>query len=371
MLKPKSPRRRKSPIKETQDGVSSRFIAPVKSLPDIKETPKVPKDRHSGHWVEQKFKIHEPIKVEGQLSLFERLSPSVAGEVRKYEIKYDGVKLTPQEDRLVSALYSLLRKNSENKDLNSEKFYKGNYEENLASIRWGETFEKPAALRIVPAELYKAYLGNENYSGKEIEDINRTLKALEAKRFLITYDRTRKIRTERNTTENRTDRIETTMPLIQVMKYTRDLTDHEKARLDRGEMSGRKDRGELIIALNPILTDQIQSKYVEYPSDINLRTVIAAGGHPKMVTQAINNLRDWLFFMRSNKLGEVQLNADKLPRLLKLDNYVQQGRKKLVRARIEEAIQACKNLRLILDVKETYGAEGQLKYIFILNPDFE
>ena len=37
-----------------------------------------------------------------------------------------------------------------------------------------------------------------------------------------------------------------------------------------------------IIALHPILTDQIRTKYVEFPKDIEKRTAIAAGGHQKV-----------------------------------------------------------------------------------------
>lgn len=328
----------------------------------------IPTVRQAGHFVDQKLKYNDPTKNKLQQSLFDILDPNTIGEVEKEEIKYEGIKLTASEDRLLNAIYSLLKDKSENKDSESENFYKGNYEGK--ELSYGNDNVKPAHIRVIPAELYKAYLGNEDYSGKEIKDINKTLEALAEKRFLMKYDRTRLVQVGRKT-EARTDRIEMFKRLIEIVKYTRDLTDSELARLDKGDDRIRQAKGELIIALNPILTDQINTKWVEYPSDINRRTILAAGGDHRSVTQAIITLRDLALRALSSKRYRLEYNAERLPYVLKLDKYVDQGRKKLITETIEKAIQACKNLNLILEVKEAKGAEGQVKYVFDLNRDFE
>lgn len=349
----------------TEAGTIGRFK--VTPSPISEPSPKVPKVRQAGHLVDQKLKYNYPVK--DQPSLFDLLDPNTIGEVEKVEVKYEGIRLTASEDRLLTALYSLLKDKSESKDADSKKFYAGNYETTEVVPFGGENVKRPH-LRIVPAELYKAYLGNEDYSGQEIKDINKTLSSLAEKRFLMTYDRVRTVQVGKRT-ENRTDRIEMFKRLIEIVRYTRDLTDAELAKLDNGDERIRQAKGELIIALNPILTDQINSKYVEYPQDMNRRTVIAAGGHPSNVTQAINTLRDYMLRELSAKRYECQINADKLPYLLKLDKYVTQGRKKLLRETIEKAIQTCKSLNLILEVVVAKGAEGQDKYTFTLNRDFE
>ena len=61
------------------------------------------------------------------MTVFNPLSPELKGEVEKYEVKYEGIRLTVSEDQLISAVYKLLKEKSEHKNSNSKKFYKGNY----------------------------------------------------------------------------------------------------------------------------------------------------------------------------------------------------------------------------------------------------
>jgi hypothetical protein len=64
------------------------------------------------------------------------------------------------------------------------------------------------------------------------------------------------------------------------------MTNKEVKALNSGDPVVREQKEALIIAFNPLLTGQIQSKYIEYPSDINGRTIIASGG-PLTVTESI------------------------------------------------------------------------------------
>jgi len=212
-------------------------------------------------------------------------------------------------------------------------------------------------------------LCEDDYSGKEIDNIKNILYGISDKKFLIIYDRKRKVKNGKKT-ENRTDRIEEFQNLIKIVSYIEDMTDKEVKSLEKGEANVREQKGELIIALNPLITDQINSKYVEYPTDINQRTMIASGGHLH-VTESINSLRDYMLREISNKRYKCEINAEKLPYILKLGNYIKSYRKKLIKERINGAIKAVRNLGLIINVEILEGSLGQPKYVFTLNPDFE
>lgn len=342
-----------------------------KLLTFLKEAPKKKrgKVRHSGHFADQKLEYKYP--EDKQPSLFEIISPVTKDKIEEdnLEIKTIGIRLTSAEDKLINAIYKLLHDKSETRDINSESFYNGNVPGQL--VPYGGQEAPSAYLKIKPTELYKEYLGEEDYSGKDIDNIKNVLHGLSKKQFLIIYDRKRKIKIQNGKkTETRTDRIEVFQSLIRIVNYIEDLTDAEVKNLDRGKGSDiREQKGELVIALHPLLTDQISSKYVEYPADINRRTMIAAGGH-RHITESINALRDYMIRELSNKRLKPEINADRLPYILKLEKYVESHRKKLIKERIEGAIETVKRLGLIQDVEMQVGAQGQAKYVFTLNPEF-
>jgi hypothetical protein len=166
-----------------------------------------------------------------------------------------------------------------------------------------------------------------------------------------------------------TDRIEVFQNLVKIMSYIEGLTSAELKKLDEGDESIRESKGELVIGLNPIFIDQIGTKYVEFPVDINKRTSIAAGGH-LCVTESIIILRDYMLREISAKREEVEINADKLPYMLHLHGYIKRRRKKELQERILKAIETVKNMGIIKHYKQVVGARGQNKYVFLLNKDF-
>lgn len=288
-------------------------------------------------------------------------------ETSNITVKAYGIKLTPSEDKLISAIYNLLHAKSESKNIESEQFYSGNYTTHL--VKHGNTTSKSAVLRIRPSELYKEYLGKDTYSGKDILNIKNTLYGLCDKKFLIQYDRQRR---EKSGAKEKilVDRIEDFQPIIRVMNYIEGMSPKEVKSLDEGNQTIRDQKGELILALNPLLTDQINSKYVEYPSDINKRTMIASGGAMR-VTESIIDLRDYLLREISAKRYKCPINEETLINQIRLTSYEKSGRKKQLHRKIKEAIEASKKLGIIIDFDMQIGARGQRKYIFILNPDFE
>ncbi len=328
------------------------------------------KIRASGHYFDNKLKYAHPNN--RQLSFYDALSSSAKEQIEefKYEIKAEGIALTPPQNRFMTALNKLLYAKSENRDPNSKEYYAGNAESlPVQDQDYGRSGERSApVIQIIPAELYKSYLDSDQYSGADIKYIRNLMLELEKKKFLICYDRKRHVK-KNGKIERRTDRIEKFESLIQIINYIPDLTDKELEQLNENKRKVAEKKGSYIIAINPILIDQIATKYVEYPADIEKRTVIAAGGHKK-VTESDISLRDYMLRELSAKRYSCEINEAKLPYILRLDGYIRNRKKKIIQKRIANAISVSKNLGLIQHVEIEIGKQGQSKYIFSLNPNY-
>ena len=321
------------------------------------------KFRQSGHLIDQTLKYKNASK---QLTLFDLLDETKEkiGD-SLVEVKALGIRLSASEDKMLKALSKILYER-QNPILNSGNFKNANSQD-FPFCSYGGKEQKAAApiLRISPATLYKAYLDSDDYSGADIKFINKTLFELSRKVFLIVYDRKR--------TENGkkvTDRIEDYQSLVKIMSYIEGLSESELEALESGDTLIREKKNELIIGLNPIFVDQINTKYIEFPSDINKRTTIAAGG-PNLVSDSTVILRDYMLRELSAGRLQAEINEESLPLLLRLDRYIEQRKKSLVAKRISSAINTVKNLGIISSFKIIPGADGQKKYVFTLNKNFE
>lgn len=344
----------------------------IDSLKRISEPKKRPsKFRQSGHLIDQTLKFNDPKK--RQMTLFDLIHDETRHKIdeSKIEVKTQGIRLTPPEDKMLKAINKLLHEKSENKNEDADDFYSANDAESELIPYGGKGQRaKAAVLRLAPTELYKAYLDKNDYSGDDIKYIKKILYDLANKKFLIIYDRKRKDKNGKTVT----DRIEDFQPLIKLVSYMEGLSDTELKKLDHGDSESgdkiRERKGELVMGLNPIFIDQINTKYIEYPADINKRTTIAAGGHLHL-SESMIVLRDYMLREISSKHFEVEINEEKLPYILRLDNYIKSHRKKIIAERIFGAIECVKKLGIIQNVEKVVGAEGQMKYIFKLNKNFE
>lgn len=337
-------------------------------IAEIKKSQKKPKKyRQSGHLVDQKLKYQTATH---QLSLFDSLMPETQQKIEesRIEVKAEGIKLSYAENKLIHSLNLLLYEKSQTIDPESENFYGGNAPFEL--VPYGpDNEEKAPVLKFKPSELYKAFMGVDQYSGADVKFITNTLHQLESKKMLIKYDRVKKIK-QGNKTKTLTDRIENFQSLIKVVSFIPDLSDEEKAALDKGDSSIREMKGEIVIALNPIFRDQIDTKFIEFPEDTNRRLVIAAGGHNR-VTGSMQTLMEWMLREISAGRFKTEINEDKLPYILGLEKYIKQGRKKLLQERIEKDIQAISNMGIILNFEKKQNTIGKLKFIFHLNKGYE
>jgi len=355
-------------IREVKEFISNNSSFSPQDLIDFiensKKEKKTQKYRQSGHLVDEKLKYFK----ENQMSLFDLLTPETKRKIEEsqLEVKAEGIKLTTAENKLIHALNLILHEKSD-KNPKSENFYSGNVPSQI--VEYGQNKHKAAVLKFKPCELYKAYMGKEEYSGADIAYINNILYQLESKRMLIKYDRIKKVKNG-NKTETLIDRIEDFQSLIKIILFIPDLTEEERDLLDSGKNEIRENKGEFVIALNPIFTDQIDTKFIEFPLDTNRRLIIAAGGHNK-VTSSMHTLMEWMLRDLSAKRYKTEMNNENLPHMLGLENCLKQGRKKRLQERIEKDVQAMINLGLVTQVEKKPNTTGGLKWVFHLNKDYE
>lgn len=262
----------------------------------------------------------------------------------KYGKKGDksGIKLTPSEDRIIHALMNLLRK-KQVEDQSSDLI--------IESMSYGDQNAQKCNLVIITCtekEILNEIHGQKKHCGTEIKRLRNTLVQLAEKKFLIEYT---KIFTSKNNkkeasiiNENRNlIKIHSTIPAGKIKKT---LTYQ--------------------IVLHPILTDQIDKKYVCFSECIHQRTIAAS---ERVVADSTIRLRDYLLSEISAGRYNVQINQENLILRLHLEKYLSTRNKNKALHQISKSIEVCIKLRLVSKVEETIGAKGQKKYVFKLqNP---
>lgn len=280
------------------------------------------------------------------------------------EIEDIGVKLSPSETRLVTAIRSLLHDKSENKDEKSEQFYMGNHfpEGKVAKVHFGgQTMDIPHLL-IKKNELYKAYLGQDSYAGKDKKDIDDLLLKFSRRQFKTVYKQHIEVGGQ-----PQINRITDFLPLLRIKQIDKGLTMKEDELISQGEdiVTGNS---EYLLSLNPIWVDQIKTKWVEYPHDLNQRLKKAVD-HGNEITPATYTLINYLCHQRSTKNFNTQINEDNLFLKLGLDKYIKRRERKRAEKFLQEAFEICRKIGLLQNVDKATGAQGQTKYIFVINEE--
>ncbi len=313
--------------------------------------------RVSGHYIDQKLKNTKSDNIE---RLFDTLSPQVRDSIQGIKVLVQGIRLDPFEDRVLNAIIKLL-------NLKSGKDLQGN----LPAVQnlYGGTMTSYPKLRITPHELYTEVSGTKNYSGKEIQNIKAVLMRLQEKKFLIMYQRHRK-EVRQNKIVEVIDVIQEYQSLFRIISYYEGLTKTELSQLADEESDVSSTKGEAIFLLNPVFVDQIDTKFIEYPEDVNLQTAIAMGG-PNKLTAAMTQLRDYIMRIisgnRNSRNSKHIIDKETLIDLLGLSEIAKEGRAKRVKNRIDEAIELCYKMSLITAHKEIVGKKGQQQIEFAIN----
>ncbi|MDX2189804.1 MAG: hypothetical protein SFY32_08060 [Bacteroidota bacterium] len=344
----------------TPDSSPSGSLFDKDTLESLKRIKK-PKFKQSGHYIDQKLKHTYDIDVKQHVPISDRINPELKKKLPD-KIMVEGIRISQAEDKLMNAVLKILNDKSS-----------GDFHGNMPAIKslYGNESRDFPVVRFTPGELYREYAGGD-YSGREIEIVKETLERLQSRNFLIVYERHREVKMGMRN-EMLIDRVEEYQPLIKVITFFEGLTKEEHEKVSKGDKNMRDKKAEIIIKLNPIFVDQIDSKFIEYPTDINRITSIAAQGASK-VTESIIALRDYLLrSISANKnkgINITSINADKLPYILGLEKYIKEGRRSLINLRIKQALDASLNMGLIHKFEYSIGAENQKKVDFYLNLEF-
>jgi len=312
------------------------------------------KFKRSGHLTDQllKYSYNEAPTLFDELKEKTREKIDLSN-IQKEEI-VEGIRLSSSEQKVIDCLVKLLHQKSQTLNAKEDNYYSGNRGVELISYS-GEMAKAPK-LGFTLYELTQEYKGGEDVSGKDVENVKRTLQELDKKQFLLIYKETAPKkdggRIERSIEEFR--------KLIHIVTLREVDYSKENKELSRTE--------ETIVLLNPIFIRQIDTKFISYPGDINRRTIIAYGS--QNVSVATFKLRDYLMREISMKRYKSQISVDKLYHLVG-DKFMKEYRKKKVKTDLRKAIETVTTLGLLQKYEERTGATGEPIAIFHINKDWE
>jgi hypothetical protein len=327
--------------------------------------------RQGGHFTEQMLvsdKDAHTLLMENQQifnrDLFKDFNERNNAKVIKetFEVEDIGYRLSPQENRLVTAIRSELFNKSENKNINSERYYMGNYFPNgeVVKTNFGGQIMTVPHLLVSRGDLYKAFLGKDRYSGQDQKDIDKLLRTFSQRYFLTIYKQHVIIKDE-----TKINRVTEYLPLVRLKRLDKGLSEIDDSLLDQGG-DFTNGNGEYLLAINPIWVDQIKTKWVEFPHDLNSRLGNAVG-HWNKITSATNYLVNYLFHQRSTKNFITEINEDNLFIKLDLSKYIKRRERKRAESFLLDAIRICKEIDLCKKAEKIIGAQGQAKWVFEIN----
>jgi len=326
----------------------------------LEKEKKTGKFKRSGHLTDQMLKYNYPPDNKKQLSIFDRLEneetiEKIKGSGVEVTEIVEGIKLSPSETKVIDILCKLLHENSQNSKPENDNYYTGNQSHEVVSYGGDKSTPAPK-LAFTLYELTKEYKGGDNVGGKDIENVKQILTQLNNKKFLLSYVETTKIkgggRIER--------KIEEFRQLISIVKISETLINKEDIELSKIE--------ETVIVLNPIFRRHINSHFIEYPNDINRRTIIAYGSHN--LSEITLKLRDYLIRELNSNRHTPEIYLDKLYYML-AEKWMKESRKKKVKEYLDKALDTVKALGLLEKYEIVEGAKGEPKVIFTLKKSWE
>ncbi|MFC5410733.1 hypothetical protein ACFPMF_15530 [Larkinella bovis] len=325
-----------------------------------------------------------------QTSLFSELKPLTQRQIAATKgvstdwinERGDGIKLTPGEEKLLICLSKLLHQKSQNLDKLSDDYYTGNADPNAVvpenntgkDLRFSKDPDlqgeprKTATLVLTLYEIAKEYRPNSNIGGRDMRIVLDMLLELAnnpEKRALIRYKRE-----QRNTDNTRNiSEIEGFEPLLNVYNHKNTKLSSEGVIINQTT--------EVIIRLNPVFRDQIESKYISLPEDLLSRIVMANGGSHKIPESTFRLIR-YLAHAKANAASGVtkfgynpEIYAENL--FWKVaENYMRDPTRTFSYTQkvVERAIKIATDIGLLLGHKVTLGANNMPKYTFGINPDW-
>ena len=302
-------------------------------------------------------------KKEGAPTLFDELQKSTREKILNEKVdieqinrKGEGITLTQSEWKLITVIWELVHLKSANtREPGKPDFYAGNGEREV--ISYGEVTIKAVRLSATLYEITERYAAGKRVGGKDIENVRRMLIELAdnpEKRHLIRYTRFTK-NDKGGKTKYEVERWSPLLTLDKIRRTEYDANDVETSK-----------REETVIQLNPVLYDQIESKYIVRPVNLAARIEAAYGGG--RMPEAVSLLVDYLSRFCSNRIYEPAVFLTNLYETI-APTYFKEGRRALIKKQLEEAVRVCQGIGLLIEYK-TEGAGSREKAIFSLNKDW-
>jgi hypothetical protein len=325
--------------------------------------------KSSGHLFDNLLKYSKPSnkgKKDNQLQLWESLSLSTKEIIEKKGVEkkevYEGLNLTAPETKLIHSLALLLHEKSQTSNPKGEDYYTGNLEPRTLAV--GTEKKTAPALAFTLFELAKLYKGGKDIGGKDVENVMNVLQNLNNRHFLLIYTETYPTKSGQKIELRR----EGFHKLIAINKLTLSRLEGADSKTILSE--------KVEIELHPIFRDQIDTKFIKLPKDINRRTAIAYGS--EIVSKEALQLRDYVARTLSaktlpkDKEGNYyhEIGVEKLYFTL-AGGYMKQGRKKKVQEATNKALETVQNLGMIHGYRVETGATGEPKFILQLNKKWE
>lgn len=297
----------------------------------------------------------------GQLTFFDQLMDAkVKEKVVKAkdggELITEGIKPTASEERLLKALYKMIKPRLSSGSLQ----YEGQ-----------DSIGKIAILTFTPTELYEAYelekLQNKrqlDYSGSDRETVRNALISLSEKKFLIRYSKPLMDENGQPLKRNGEVRyrvVESYTSLYNIVSSIEDITSSE------WRDSSIVEKKTLIrLYINPILLDQIDKNYINYPTDIfsQIKLVYRKQRVPDYLIQFVNYLIDKYHIHKKNggyHYRYHEVNYETIAYVTGLDEYYEKKRKKRFQDCLTNMFSVAKDIGLAHSVHTEIGAMGQLK----------
>lgn len=308
-----------------------------------------------------KTTLMEVVKKEGKVPLKEqkRAKYKVSAHFIDEKLKYNknnrqtnitGIRLTSSENKLIFCLCKLLHYNSNSSKPKGANFYTGNA--GCVIVNYGDGRADAPKLSFKLYQLVKEYKGGGRVTGQDIINVKKLIKGLEDKKFEFNHiEETKKKGGGRIKRE-----VKCQASLIQTLDFSE--TEYNK----QNEEVYYK--CEMIIVLNPIFRQQIESKYLSYPDDMIERLQMAYGS--KKVHDITFRLMDYLNRERSNKRYTSEIGLEKLYYTL-ADNYMRQQKKGRVKKHTEKALITCIEIGLLQSYRYEELRTGAPKIVFNIN----
>jgi hypothetical protein len=294
----------------------------------------------------------------GQLTLFDMLQDKkVREKVTKAKdmgiIVTEGIKPTASEERLLKSLYKIIKPRMASGTMQ----YDG--EDSIGKI---------AVLTFTPSELYEAYELEKcrnnrqfDYSGSDRETVRNALISLSEKKFLIRYMRPfmddQGMPLYRNG-EQRWRIIESYTNLYNIVSSIEDITSSELK-----DVATVEKKTLIKLYVNPILLDQIDKNYVNYPTDMysQIKLVYRRQRIPDYIIQFINYLIDKYHIHKLNRNQVHEINVDNIAYMTGLSEYYEKKRQKRFTECLMNMFSVAHDIGLVHSANLVSGAHGQAK----------